>query len=317
MEFRIFTEPQMGATYADQLRVARATEDLGFDAFFRSDHFLTMGGSGFPGPTDSWVTLAALATQTSRIRLGTLVSSATFRLPGPLAIAVAQVDAMSDGRVELGLGTGWFEAEHRAYGIPFPSLRERFDRLEEQLAIVTGLWETPVGEEFDFSGEYYSVAGSPALPKPAQSPRPPIIVGGTGQKRTPRIAVKYADEFNAGFVSAEVTGSLFGRVRAECEATGRNPASITYSVAQTVCVGRNDAEVEQRLAAIGETREGLAGNGVAGTPGEVVDMFGAFAEAGATRFYLQILDLDDMDHLELIASEVVRQLAAANVGSGR
>ena len=141
MDLRIFTEPQMGAGYDDQLRVARTAEEAGYDAFFRSDHFLVMGdASGEPGPTDSWVTLGALAVQTSRIRLGTLVTSATFRLPGPLAIAVAQVDAMSRGRVELGLGSGWYAAEHEAYGVPFPGLGERFDRLTEQLEIITGLW---------------------------------------------------------------------------------------------------------------------------------------------------------------------------------
>jgi F420-dependent oxidoreductase-like protein len=318
MDFRIFIEPQMGATFEDQLRVARTAEDLGFDAFFRSDHFLTMDpGSGLPGPTDSWVTLGALAVQTSRIRLGTLVSSATFRLPGPLAIAVAQVDAMSGGRVELGLGTGWFDAEHAAYGIPFPPLGERFERFEEQLAIVTGLWETPVGGVFDFAGRHYTVSGSPALPKPVQSPRPPIIVGGTGPRRTPRIAARFADEFNACFVPAQTCASLFARVGEECVASGRDRSSIVYSIAQTMCVGRSDAEVDRRLGAIGNTREGLAGEGIAGTAAEVVDLLAAFAEAGASRFYFQILDLHDLDHLEVIAADVVPQLASSSAISGR
>ncbi len=176
MKLRIFTEPQQGADYATLLRVATATENLGFDAFFRSDHYLAMGdGPGLPGPTDSWVTLAGLALQTSRIRLGTLVTAATFRLPGPLAISVAQVDQMSGGRIEFGFGTGWFEAEHTAYGIPFPSLKERFGRFEEQLAIVTGLWETPEGKTFSFDGTYYQLVDSPTLPKPAQRPKPPVI----------------------------------------------------------------------------------------------------------------------------------------------
>ena len=181
MRLRIFTEPQLGADYPTLLRVATATEELGFDAFFRSDHFLTMGDSpGLPGPTDSWVTLAGLALQTSRIRLGTLVTAATFRLPGPLAISVAQVDQMSGGRIEFGFGTGWYEAEHTAYGIPFPSLTERFGRFEEQLAIITGLWATPEGQTFSYDGSYYQLADSPALPKPAQRPRPPVILGGAG-----------------------------------------------------------------------------------------------------------------------------------------
>src|SRR5687768_12581759 len=200
MQLRIFTEPQQGASYDDQLAVARLAEELGFDAFFRSDHYLKMGGvSGRPGPTDSWVTLAGLARETSTIRLGTLVTSATFRHPGPLAISVAQVDAMSGGRVELGLGAGWFEAEHEAYAIPFPPVGERFARLDEQLAIVTGLWRTPAGERFSYSGRHYSVVDSPALPKPVQSPRPPVIIGGGGPKRTPRLAAQFADEFNLPF----------------------------------------------------------------------------------------------------------------------
>src|SRR5271167_2520000 len=171
MKLRIFTEPQQGADYQTLRAAALATEELGFDAFFRSDHYLaTGGGSGLPGPTDSWATLAALAVETNRIRLGTLVSAATFRLPGPLAITVAQVDEMSGGRVEFGLGTGWYDGEHRAYGIPFPPLKERFDRFEEQLAIITGLWSTPVGETFSYDGAYYSLTNSPALPKPVQRP---------------------------------------------------------------------------------------------------------------------------------------------------
>src|SRR3954462_2692486 len=189
MQLRVFTEPQQGASYDDQLRVARAAEDLGFDAFFRSDHYLSMGdASGQPGPTDAWLTLAALARETSTIRLGTLLSPATFRLPGPLAISVAQVDQMSGGRVELGLSAGWFEVEHTAYGLPFPPLGERFDRYEEQLAIVTGLWSTPLGQTFDFEGRYYRLSDSPALPKPVQDGGIPVIVGGRGPTRTPRLA---------------------------------------------------------------------------------------------------------------------------------
>ena len=203
----------MGATYDDLLAVARRTEETGFDAFFRSDHYLTMGGDGLPGPTDAWVTLAGLARETSRIRLGTLMTAATFRLPGPLAISVAQVDQMSGGRVELGIGAGWFEAEHAAYGIPFPELGERFDRYEEQVAIVSGLWNTPPGETFDFPGAHYRISGSPALPKPVQDGGIPIIVGGKGKQRTPRLAARYASEFNVPFSSAADNARLFAGVR--------------------------------------------------------------------------------------------------------
>ena len=309
MRLRIFTEPQQGASYATLRQVATTAEALGFDAFFRSDHLMKMGpGDGLPGPTDSWATLAGLAAETSRIRLGTLVTAATFRLPGPLAITVAQVDEMSGGRVEFGIGTGWFEAEHQAYGVPFPPLKERFDRLEEQLAIITGLWETPAGEKFSFDGTYYQVADSPGLPKPAQRPRLPVIIGGAGRRRTPALAARYADEFNANFVSVADAGAQFGRVRDACTAAGRDPESMAYTVAHTVCCGKDDAELRRRAAAIGRDVAALRDGGIAGTPSEVVDKIGQYAEAGASTVYLQVLDLADLDQLELIAAEVLPQV---------
>ena len=310
VDLRIFTEPQQGASYDDLLRVARATEDAGYDAFFRSDHFLAMGeGSGEPGPTDSYVTLAGLARETSRVRLGTLVTSATFRLPGPLAVAVAQVDAMSGGRVELGLGTGWFEAEHRAYGIPFPALGERFDWLTEQLEIVTGLWTTPAGERFSYDGRHYTVVDSPALPRPVQQPHPPIIVGGKGARRTPALAARFAAEFNVPFSTLDEAAAQFARVDKACVDLGRDPAELVRSVAQTVCVGRDDAEVARRAASLGLTRDPDA-LGLVGTPAGVVDRLGRWREqAGVTRVYLQLLDVTDLDQVELIAAEVAPQLA--------
>jgi F420-dependent oxidoreductase-like protein len=308
MKFRIFIEPQQGADYQMQRNVALAAEELGFDAFFRSDHFLKMGDiSGLPGPTDSWATLAGLAVETSRIRLGTLMSAATFRLPGPLAITVAQVDQMSGGRVEFGLGSGWFEAEHAAYGIPFPPVAERFDILEEQLAVITGLWGTPEGQTFSFDGTHYQVTDSPALPKPAQRPRPPVLLGGTGPRRTPRLAARFADEFNVPFASVADSAAVFARVREACEAAGRYPSSMTYSVAQTVCCGKDEAEFRRRAAAIGQEPAGIREHGLGGTPGEVAAKIAQFADAGAERTYLQVLDLSDLDHLALIASDVVPQ----------
>jgi len=309
MRLRIFTEPQQGASYGTLRRVAKAAEDLGFDAFFRSDHYLRMGsGSGEPGPTDAWATLAALAVETSTIRLGTLVTAATFRLPGPLAITVAQVDEMSGGRVEFGLGTGWYDGEHRAYGIPFPPLKERFDRFEEQLAIITGLWSTPVGQTFSYDGGYYSLTDSPALPKPVQQPKVPVIIGGGGARRTPALAARYADEFNAAFRPASDAAAAFERVRGACAAEGRDPASMIFSTAQVVCCGKDEAEVARRAAAIGREVSDLRENGLAGSPAEIVDKIGAYAEAGATTAYLQILDLADLDHLDLLASQVLPQV---------
>jgi len=302
MQLRIFTEPQQGASYGTLLAVAKATEDLGFDAFFRSDHYLKIGNvAGLPGPTDAWITLAGLARETSRIRLGTLMSPATFRYPGPLAICVAEVDQMSGGRVEFGFGAGWYGAEHAAYAIPFPDLRERFDRFAEQLAIITGLWQTPAGQTFSFTGRYYTVTDSPALPKPAQKPRPPVLIGGGGAKRTPSLAAQYADEFNLPFATVENSAAVFGRVRDACAAAGRDPASMTYSVAQTVCCGRTPEELGRRAAAIGQDPEELRERGMVGTPEDIAAKISRFAGIGATRVYLQVLDLTDLDHLELLA----------------
>jgi F420-dependent oxidoreductase-like protein len=309
MKLRIFVEPQQGASYDQQLRVAQAAEDAGFDAFFRSDHFLAMGGDGLPGPTDSWLTLAGIARETNRIRLGTLVTSATFRLPGLLAVQVAQVDAMSGGRVEIGLGAGWYDAEHTACGVPFPPLGERFEKLEEQFAILAGLWGTPTGKTFDFDGRHYQLTDSPALPKPVQQPHPPLIVGGGGTKRTPRLAATFADEFNLPFSSLADTDAQFVRVRAACEDKGRDAATLRLSAAQTVCCGANDAEVERRAANIGRKADELRANGVAGTPDEVVARLQEFAGIGAQSIYLQVLDLNDMDHLALLAEEVLPRLS--------
>ena len=309
MELRIFTEPQQGATYDDLLAVARRAEETGFGAFFRSDHYLKMGsGSGDPGPTDAWTTLAGLARDTRSIRLGTLMTAATFRLPGPLAITVAQVDQMSGGRVELGIGTGWYDAEHSAYGIPFPALGERFDRLAEQLAIITGMWRTPAGQTFDYTGRHYQVSDSPALPKPVQRPHPPILLGGMGAKRTPQLAARYADEFNLPFVSIADTVTQFERVRAACQRIDRDPTELVWSNALVLCCGKDDAEVARRAAAIGREPDELRENGVAGTPAEVVDKIGQYAAVGSQRIYLQVLDLSDLDHLDLVAGEVMRQL---------
>ncbi|HJP79188.1 MAG TPA: LLM class F420-dependent oxidoreductase [Pseudonocardiaceae bacterium] len=307
---RIFTEPQQGASYDDLLRVARTAESSGYDAFFRSDHFLKMGDvSGLPGPSDAWITLAGLARDTDTIRLGTLVTSATFRHPGQLAIAVANVDQMSAGRVEFGLGAGWFDTEHAAYGIPFQPLGERFDRLEDQLEIITGLWRTPDGERFSYAGKHYTVTDSPALPKPAQPQGPPVIIGGSGAKRTPALAARFASEFNIPFRGIDDAITIFERVDAACRAIGRDPAGMTRSIAQVLCVGRDEGELAKRAGAIGREVDELRQNGLAGTVSEVVDRIGTWRErTGATRFYLQTLDLADLDHIELVAGEVAPQL---------
>ena len=310
VDLRIFTEPQQGASYDDLLRVARQTEACGFDAFFRSDHYLKMGDvSGLPGPTDAWITLAGLARDTSRIRLGTLVTSATFRNAGPLAVSVAQVDQMSGGRVELGIGAGWYEAEHTAYGLEFPPVKERFDRLEDHLAVITGLWSTPAGETFSHAGTHVTVQDSPALPKPVQPGGIPVIVGGQGKRRTPALAARYATEYNAAFVSVEDTAAAFERTRRAVQSAGRPADSMTFSAAQVLCVGSTESELRRRADAIGRDVDELRANGLAGSPAEVVDRLGEFTRIGATRAYLQVLDLGDLDHLELVASEVLPQVS--------
>jgi F420-dependent oxidoreductase-like protein len=309
MQLRVMTEPQQGATYAELLAVARESEALGFDAFFRSDHLMRIGETDpGPGSTEAWATLAGLARDTSTIRLGTMVSSATFRLPGMLALTVATVDAMSGGRVELGLGGGWYEAEHAAFGIPLPPVGERFDRLEEQLRILTGLWTTPPGESVSFDGAHYPLSRHPALPRPVQQPGPPLIVGGKGPRRTPDLAARFADEFNVPpFCSLEEAAPAIGRVRAACEAVGRDPGSMVLSAAQTLAVADSHAELERRAAAWGGL-DVLRTLGLAGTVGDVLDKIGRYRDLGVTRLYLQLPDLHDLDQLRLVAREVMPHL---------
>jgi alkanesulfonate monooxygenase len=305
MDLRIFTEPQQGATYDTLLRVATTAETLGFNAFFRSDHYIHFNGDGMPGPTDAWLTLAALARETSTLRLGTLVSPITFRWPGQLAIEVAQVDGMSSGRIELGLGAGWNDKEHAANGIPFPDTGTRFGMLEDQLAIISGLWSTPAGETFSYQGKQHSVADSPGLPKPVQhdsySGGPPIIMGGWGAKRTPRLAAKYASEYNLPFSPVENVAKQYDTVREACEAVGRDPATLTLSAAVLTCCGEDEPAFVRRAEAIGQDPAGIRANQLGGTTAEVAERAAASRHAGAQRLYLQVLDLHDLDHLHLLA----------------
>jgi alkanesulfonate monooxygenase len=224
-----------------------------------------------------------------------------------LAIAVAQVDAMSGGRVEFGLGAGWFEREHQAYGLRFPDTGERFDRLGEQLEIITGLWATAGG--FTFRGKLYEVIDSPGLPKPVQRPGPPVIMGGMGARRSPVLAARFAAEFNIAFQSMAVAQAQFGRVDEACRRTGRDPASMKRSVALVVCVGRNEAEIARRAAAIGREVDELRANGLCGSPAQVVDTIGRWVQGtDLARLYLQVLDLSDLGQLELLGAEVLPAL---------
>lgn len=310
MEYTVFTEPHLGATYDDQLAIALVAERTGFDGFFRSDHFLSGGGDGLPGPTDAWTTLAGLARETERIRLGTLVSSVTFRHPGILAIQVAQVDAMSHGRVELGLGAGWFEREHAAYGIPFP--KRRFDLLEEQLEVVTGLWSTPTGETYSFHGAHYDLDESPALPRPLQE-RIPLIVGGGGLRRTPELAARFATEYNVGFPDDDEIRARIDRLHAACERVGRDPSTIRLSVAMSTFAGADDDAVARRAARVGarlgkdvgDVRDGV---NIVGNADEIGAHMERYAALGIQRVHFQILDLQDLEHVEYLGTEVLPHL---------
>lgn len=303
MDARIFIEPQQGTTYEEVLAFAKRAEELGFDGFFTSDHYQKMGDhvSGLPGPLDAWITLAGLARDTERLRLGTLVSPITFRHPGQLAIQVAQVDHMSGGRIELGIGAGWFDAEHKSHGISFPPTIERFDLLSEGLEIITGLWKTPEGESFNYEGEHFTLVDSPALPKPRQRPTPPIIIGGRGKRRTPSLASQYASEFNVPFASPADWAEICGPTVEACEARERDPETLVWSAAQVAAVGSTEAEFARRAAAIGRETSELRQNGVAGTIDEARSCLAEFEAVGCTRMYLQFLDLNDLDHLSDMA----------------
>jgi F420-dependent oxidoreductase-like protein len=308
MRPRVLLEARHGATYEQTLALARTAEEAGFEAFFRSDHYLGVDREN-PRfvPTDSWTTLAGLARETRRVRLGTLVTAATFRLPGVLAVTVATVDAMSGGRVELGLGAAWYTQEHRMFGIPFLAIGERFDRLEEQLAIITGLWTTPPGERFSFTGKHYRLEGCANFPRPTQSPHPPLIVGGAGPRRTPALAARFADEFNAGF-GPEV-GRRFERFRQVCREVGREPAAVRLSVVVPVFCGSDQAEAARRARALPPGR--LLEQAVCGTPELVVERLAEVAAAGADTVYFHLFDVEDLDHLRLLGAEVLPRVAAA------
>jgi F420-dependent oxidoreductase-like protein len=325
MECRIFTDPSNGATYHDLLESARLAEQFGYDGFFLSDHYVPFVGDGEPGPTDVWTTLAGLARETSRIRLGSLVTSVTFRHPGSLAIIVAQVDTMSQGRIEFGLGAGYLEPEHLAYGIPFPPVGERFDRLAEALELITGLWKSPSGQRYSFTGKCYQLLDSPALPKPWQRPGPPIILGGTGRKRTPALAGRFADEFNLqtsrrrapldqhrSELKSQDVAQQMDLVRTAAQAIGRNPADIVFSMSALIGVGHAR---DQAAAALDPTYFGsqtFDGTTLSGSPAQIVDQLGPYAELGIARVYVRAPTTIEAlaSNFELLAAEVLPQLTA-------
>jgi F420-dependent oxidoreductase-like protein len=302
MRLRVLLEPHHGTTYGEMLALAVAVEEAGFDAFFRSDHYLGIDPDDTSyQPTDSWTTLAGLAVQTSRVRIGTLVTAATFRQPGQLAVEVSTVSQMSGGRVELGIGTGWFEREHRYFGIPFPPVGERFDRLTEQLEIITGLWRTKPGERFSFDGTYFKLAECASIPRPAG--RPPVIVGGTGRRRTPLLAAWYADEFNTGLGGP--VGEAYENFRRICGQAGRDPARVRLSTTLPVLIGATSAELDRRRETLGAAGARMLALGVTGTAGDVIRRVEQFAADGADTVYFHLYAAEDVDHVRLLGDRVV------------
>ncbi|MEV4730581.1 TIGR03560 family F420-dependent LLM class oxidoreductase [Saccharopolyspora sp. NPDC049426] len=307
---RVLMEPRHGARYAEVLALARATENAGFEAFFRSDHLLGVDPDDPEyRPTDCWTTLAGLARETSRIRLGSLVTASTFRPPGLLATIVATVDEMSGGRVELGIGTGWYGREHDAFGLEFPTTRERFDRLEEVLAVLTGLWSTETGAApgFSFEGEHFRIDDNRTPPRPTQLPGPPIIIGGAGPKRTPAIAARHAAEFN-GALGGDLR-ERFATFDRACEAIGRDPANARHSAVLPVACGTTRADVDRRAEVIGS--EFMRAHAAIGAPDHLVDRIGELAEIGADTVYLHVYDIHDLDQIALIGAEVLPHVPVA------
>lgn len=308
-ELAVLLEPRHGARYEQILAMARTAEASGLDAFFRSDHYL---GVDPADPdyrvTDSWITLAGLARETQRIRLGTLTTAGTFRHPGVLAVTVSTANAMSGGRIELGLGTGWYEQEHTQFGIPFPQVKERFDRLEEQLEILTGLWRQPAGQPYSFNGEHFQLEANTALPGKYGPTK--LIVGGMGPRRTPSLAARYADEFNAAFAPLPQARQRFTHVRALCEQAGRDPATLMTSIViPRVCVGRDAAEVAHRRERLGPPIGEIPDQGLAGTPEQAAAQLAEWVAIGTDRIYIHLLDVDDLDHIELLGRELRPLLA--------
>ena len=307
-----FTWPGGAVEIAPTLgRIVRTADEVGFDSIWVMDHFFQIRGVGpeTDPMLEGYTTLGWIAALTTRARLGLMVGGVHYRQAGLWAKATTTLDVLSGGRAWLGIGAAWNESESRGLGFAFPPLGERFERLEEHYAILTGLWGTPQDETFTFDGIYYHLKDSPALPKPVQRPHPPLIVGGGGPRRTPRLAATYGSEFNLPFSSVTDTAAQYQRVRAACVARGRDPVTLRLSVAQTVCCGTNENEVERRASNIGRKADELRAYGVAGTPDEVVARLRAFADIGAETIYLQVLDLNDFEHIDLLADEVLPQVS--------
>lgn len=320
MRLNVMLEPQEGLSYADILAVARRSEHLGFAGLYRSDHYASGAGREGLASTDAWATVAGLARETERITLGTMVSPVTFRAAGNLAKVVTTVAEMAGTvggapRVHLGLGTGWLEVEHRMHGFPFEDTATRFRRLDEHLQVVRGLWD-PDTERFTFDGEFEQLTDARFAPKP--DPRPRIIVGGSGRRKTPRLAARYADEMNSPSPTPADARQLRSALDEACEAEGRDPASAAFTVMTGCLVGADEREFRRRADRLreqsgggtpfGEWLSGLEQSWVVGTPEQAADRLGELTDAGVEAVMLQHLLTDDLDMLDVVAHEVATRL---------
>jgi F420-dependent oxidoreductase-like protein len=313
--FCIMTEPQEGGTYDEILALAQKTEALGFEGFFRSDHYMPVNSNIPPTAvsTECWATLAGLARETKRLRLGTMISPMTFHYPGEFAKIVATIDQMSGGRIEVGMGGGWYGKEHAAYSLPFPDAKGRLDILEDTLEICTRLWSDGVGHSYQ--GRVFSITDSPGSPKPAQRPHPPIIIGGGGARRTPRLAAQFGDEFNI-FGGINTFNTRKQRLLDACAAHGRDPSTIKLTAACVTVVGTDEADLKRRVKIRldfnnekndpGEWIAMMRGDGwLVGTVEQVAEQVRELKAAGAQRIYFQLVPLDDHGMLEIIANDVI------------
>lgn len=315
MKLGVMIEGQEGLTWERWRRIMRTTEDLGYESLWRSDHFFSLSGHPERNCIETWVSLTVAATETQRVRFGALVSSMTFRHPALLARMAASVDQLSSGRLEVGIGAGWNVPEHEAFGLPFPPVKERMDRLDEGIQVLLALWGDG---KANVEGKYYQLKDAEANPKPAQRPRPTLVVGGSGEKRTLLIAAKYADDWNGGAPTVEGYRHKIEVLNQHCERVGRDPKQIAHSRMSAFLIGRNDAELQQRAEGLQEVLPQLKQVDAAalprtlqergwlvGTPRQVIEQIESFAEAGCDRIMLQHHNQTDFEVLELIAKEVM------------
>jgi F420-dependent oxidoreductase-like protein len=314
MDICLMIEGQEGVTWDQWLSLALACEEHGFEGLFRSDHYLSFEHPRERGALDAWTTLAALGTMTERIRLGTMVSPVTFRHPALLAKSVVTVDHASDGRVELGMGAGWFEREHSAYGFPFPSITERMDILSEQVEIVHRLWDRDE-DEVTFTGRHFRLDRCSALPKPVQDPHPPLIMGGEAGPRSAALAARWADEYDVAFVDPATARERRERISAACEAVDRDPDDVRFSLLSRVVVGADERELKRRASALMDRQdqegdvdafiEEMRSTMTVGTVDQVLERLAEYAAAGVERVFVQHLVHEDLDTVALIGREII------------